>query len=113
MAKYTHTIAPLLLLWLAQQPAARGQGRGQAPPAQTPTPTTQTTLQTPAPVTPAVPAGRGGRGGGVPRPGPAVGGEGDETPVVTHHSVNGDGRQLAYTATVAHMSPQHASSHTH
>src|SRR5580765_1651716 len=57
------------------------------------------TTQAPAPTTP---AGRGGRGG-IAGPGPAVGGEVDETPVVTHHSVNLHGKVLNYTATVAQM----------
>jgi carboxypeptidase C (cathepsin A) len=39
----------------------------------------------------------------VPGPGPAVGGEIDETPVVTHHSITVRGKTLNYTATVAQM----------
>src|SRR5258708_26573033 len=88
-------IAPLLALFLAQTQPAR-----QAP-AQHPA---QTQTTTPALAPPqAAPAGRGGRGGGIGGPGPAVGGEVDETPVVTHHSVNVHGKVLNYTATVAQM----------
>jgi carboxypeptidase C (cathepsin A) len=85
------TIALLLLPGFAP-PNARAQGRA----AQTTTPA--------APAqTPATPAGRGGRGGGVAGPGPAVGGEVDETPVVTHHTITVGGKTLNYTATVAPM----------
>ncbi len=59
------------------------------------------TQQTPATPTP-TPA-PGGRGGGVPGPGPAVGGEVDETPAVTHHSIQVGGKTLSYTATAAQM----------
>ena len=46
----------------------------------------------------------GGRGrGGVAGPGPAVGGDVDETPVVTHHSMQVNGKTLNYTATAAQM----------
>jgi hypothetical protein len=37
------------------------------------------------------PGGRGGRGG-VPGPGPAVGGEVDESPIVAQHSIQVNGR---------------------
>ena len=67
-------------------------------PTQPPTPA----AATPAPAATPTPGGRGGRGG-VAGPGPAVGGDVDETPVVTHHSVNVDGKALNYTATVAEM----------
>ena len=90
-------IAPLLILLLAQQPPqARAQGRQGQPPATTP-------AATPAATPPAQPqATPGGRGrGGIAGPGPAVGGEVDETPVVTHHSVTVGGKALNYTATVA------------
>lgn len=40
----------------------------------------------------------------MPGPGPAIfGGEVDETPIVTHHSVNVQGKVLNYTATVGQM----------
>ena len=45
-------------------------------------------------------------------PGPAIGGEIDETPVVTHHSINVDGKTLNYTATVAQMPLKNASGET-
>ena len=64
-----------------------------------------------APATPATTPGRGGRGG-VPGPGPAVGGEVDETPVVTHHSIQVNGKTLAYTATVAQMPIKDAAGET-
>ncbi|HUA60106.1 MAG TPA: peptidase S10 [Verrucomicrobiae bacterium] len=84
---------------------AFGQGRGAQ--------TTQTPA-TPAPQTPApqVPAGRGARGGGVSGPGPAIGGEIDETPVVTHHSINVGGKTINYTATVAQMPLKDAAGET-
>jgi carboxypeptidase C (cathepsin A) len=105
-------IAPLLFLMLAQQtpqaeapaPAAPAtQGRGT----QTPAPTAATATENPG--------GRsgGGRGrGGVAGPGPAVGGEVDETPVVTHHTINVDGKQISYTATVQQMPIKNASGDT-
>src|ERR1035441_9793663 len=60
--------------------------------------------QTQTPPTPATttPGGRSGRGS-VAGPGPAVGGDVDETPAVSHHSVTVDGKVLNYTATVAQM----------
>ena len=67
-ARLAGIIVPLLFLSLAVQPQASAQGR-QAAAAQTPA---------------ATPGGRGGRGG-MAGPGPAIGGEIDETPVVTHH----------------------------
>ena len=90
-------IAALLILLLAQRPPkARAQGRQSQP--QTPTPAATTTPTAQPQTTP------GGRGrGGIAGPGPAVGGEVDETPVVTHHSVTVDGKALNYTATVAQM----------
>ena len=70
-------------------------GQGRQAPAQTQTPATPATT----------PGGRGGRGG-VAGPGPAVGGDADETPVVTHHSIQANGKTLAYTATAALMGPR-------
>jgi carboxypeptidase C (cathepsin A) len=96
-------IAPLLALFLAQQT----QGQTRQTPAQT-----QTT--TPAPTAPApqaAPQGRGGRGG-ISGPGPAIGGDVDETPVVTHHSVTVHGKTINYTATVAQMPLKNASGET-
>jgi carboxypeptidase C (cathepsin A) len=69
------------------------------------------TQVTPAP-TPPAPGGRGGRGGGLAGPGLALGGEVDETPVVTHHSIKLDGKPLNYTATVAQMPLKNASGET-
>ena len=92
-------LAPLLLSFPGLSPQASAQGRQAA----TPTPA----AQTPA----AVPGGRGGRGG-VAGPGPAIGGEIDETPVVTHHSVTVQGKTLNYTATVAQMPLKDASGET-
>ena len=92
-------LAPLLLSSPALLPQASAQGRQAA----TPTPA----AQTPA----AVPGGRGGRGG-VAGPGPAIGGEIDETPVVTHHSVTVQGKTINYTATVAQMPLKDASGET-
>jgi carboxypeptidase C (cathepsin A) len=67
------------------------------------------------PIATETPGGRsgGGRGrGGVPSPGPAIAGEVDETPVVTHHSIAVDGKTLNYTATVAQMPLRNASGET-
>src|SRR5215472_1554729 len=82
-------VALCVLLLTPAAPRLTAQGR-QAPAAP---PTNQT---------PAAPGGRGGRGG-VPGLAPAVGGEIDETPVVTKHSINVGGETLNYTATVAQM----------
>jgi carboxypeptidase C (cathepsin A) len=82
------TLAALVYLLLAQQT--------QPPP--------------PAPATTPPPGGRGGRG--IAGPGAAVGGDIDETPVVTHHSVSIDGRALNYTATVAQMPIRNPSGET-
>lgn len=89
-----------LLLFLSAQRGAQTPATTQAP-AQA---QAQVSRQvTPAPTVPATPAeGRSGRGG-VPGPGPAVGGEIDETPVVTHHTITVRGKTLNYTATVAQM----------
>src|SRR5689334_5917872 len=96
--KGTVMIAPILVvLFATYAPAQTRQAQTQA------TPTTQTTpVTTPAPVQPQLP-GRGGRGTGMPGPGPAVGGEVDETPSVTHHSIQLNGKTLNYTATAAQM----------
>ena len=98
-------IAPLLALFLVQQ---QPQGQARQTPAQT-----QTSTPAPAPPAPqAAPQGRGGRGG-IAGPGPAIGGDVDETPVVTHHSVDGlYGKTLNYTATVAQMPLKNASGET-
>src|SRR5579871_6311774 len=94
-------LAPIMLLFLAQQsPAGRGQAQAQTPAA----------AQTPAPPAPAAQGGRGR--GGIAGPGPAIGGEVDETPVVTHHSINVDGRTINYTATVGQMPLKNASGDT-
>jgi carboxypeptidase C (cathepsin A) len=82
----------------------RAQGRG----AQT---TPAPAAATPAPQAPATPAAGRGRAG-VAGPAPAVGGDVDETPVVTHHSVTVDGKTLNYTATVAQMPLKDASGET-
>jgi carboxypeptidase C (cathepsin A) len=59
-------------------------------------------VQTQVPQIPATTPGGRGRGG-VSGPGPAVGGEVDETPVVTTHSIQVDGKTLNYTATAGQM----------
>ncbi|HEV2444891.1 MAG TPA: peptidase S10 [Candidatus Sulfopaludibacter sp.] len=48
----------------------------------------------------------------MPGPGPAVGGEVDETPVVTKHSITAHGKTINYTATVAQMPLKNASGET-
>jgi|SRR5271157_3616233 len=84
-------LAPLILLLSLH---------AQTPPAPAPTPT-QTT-----------PGGGRGRGG-IPGPGPAVSAaDVDETPVVTHHSVQGGGKALNYTATAAQMPIKNAAGET-
>jgi carboxypeptidase C (cathepsin A) len=98
---------PLILLFLAQQAPA------QTPAA--PVPAVVTAPATTAPVTPATqtPGGRAGRGGGMAGPGPAIAtGKVDETPVVTQHSINLDGKTLNYTATVAQMPLKNSSDDT-
>jgi carboxypeptidase C (cathepsin A) len=93
-----------LLAFTAAPIAAQGRAAQTAPaPA-------ATTAPAQAPAAPAAAAGRGR--GGVAGPGPAVGGEVDETPVVTHHSVTVDGKTLNYTATVAQMPLKDASGET-
>jgi carboxypeptidase C (cathepsin A) len=64
--------------------------------------------QTQAPAPPAPQAVPGGRG----MPEPAVGGEVDETPSVTHHSITVGGKTLNYTATAAQMPLRNASGET-
>ena len=99
------TLALLLLLPALAPPQARAQGRA----AQT---TTPAPTQTPsAPAQPPATQGRGGRGG-FGGPGPAVGGEIDETPVVTHHTITVGGKSLNYTATVAQMPLKDAAGET-
>src|SRR5204862_2696266 len=73
----------------------------------------QAATQTTPPTTtaPATPGGRGGRGG-IAGPGPAVGGEIDETPMVTKHSITVNGKTLNYTATVAQMPLKDATGET-
>jgi len=91
-------IFPLLLLLIGQEPTSAPVPARQAAP-QTARPATP--AAPPAPAVPA-PAGRSGRAG-IAGPGPAVGGEVDETPVVTHHSITVRGKTINYTATVAQM----------
>lgn len=110
------TIAPLVFFMLAQQ-AAQTPAAAPAQAQQTQAQGRSQTTTTPAPaVATEAPAGRsgGGRGrGGVSGPGPAIGGgEVDETPVVTHHSINIDGKTINYTATVAQMPLKNAAGDT-
>ena len=105
-----------LALSLLLSPSAHralAQGRAPSPQAQ-PSPAQPGPAQTQAPATVAQPAAaQAGRGrGGVNGPGPAVGGEVDETPVVTHHSITLDGKALNYTATVAQMPLKNAAGET-
>jgi|tagenome__1003787_1003787.scaffolds.fasta_scaffold20919731_2 carboxypeptidase C (cathepsin A) len=94
---------PLLLLFFGQQAAP------PAPPAQQ---TRQAPAQTPTTASREAPAPRNSRGTGISGPGPAVGGEVDETPVVTHHSITVRGKTVNYTATVAQMPLKDASGET-
>src|SRR5580658_5279962 len=89
-ARALAVIAPLFFLFLVLSflvlpPQASAQGR------QTAAPTPQAPAATP-----------GGRGGAA-TPAAVIGGDIDETPVVTHHSVTVQGKTLNYTATVAQM----------
>src|SRR5579872_2586354 len=91
---------------LAQQAPAQARGAAQAPAAQP--------AQAPAPAPaaePPAPSGRAGRGG-VPGPGPAIGGDIDETPVVTHHTITVHGKTINYTATAAEMPIKNSSGQT-
>ena len=101
------TALALGLLLAPAAPQARAQGRSQTQPAQ---PAAQTQPLAPAAQTPTTPGGRGR--GGVAGPGPAVGGEVDETPVVTHHSIAVGGKTIDYTATVAQMPLKDAAGET-
>ena len=108
----TGAIVPALLLSALAAPRLLAQGRGQqAQPAAAQTPATAPAATVTAPAAPAATAGRGGRGG-IAGPGPAVGGEIDETPVVTHHSIAVDGKTIAYTATAAEMPLKNSSGET-
>lgn len=89
-------VAACAIAVLSFAPLAYPQGRAQQATPQTP----QTTQ-----------SGRGGRGG-VPGPGPAVGGDVDETPVVTKHTIQVNGKAINYTATVAQMPLKDASGET-
>ncbi len=95
MGKMKLTAAGSALLFLmAQNAPVWGQGRAAA---QAPA-----SAQTPATPAQTAPGGRGGRGG-FGGPGPVIGGEIDEKPVVTQHSISVGGKTLQYTATVAQM----------
>jgi carboxypeptidase C (cathepsin A) len=102
-------IAPLLFLMLAQAvPTPQTEGQIQTPAATQGRAAAATPAAAPAAANPG-----GGRGrGGVAGPGPAVGGEVDETPVITHHSINVEGKVLNYTATVQQMPIKNASGDT-
>src|SRR5215813_11049606 len=95
MSPTLRNAAVFSIVLLLEAPALLAQGRAQQPA------TPQTT-----------PGGRGGRGGGVAGPGPAVGGDIDETPVVTKHSITVDGKTLNYTGTAAQMPLKDASGET-
>jgi carboxypeptidase C (cathepsin A) len=101
-------IAPLLVSLFAMPSQAFAQGRQAQQ--QTPAAPAQAPAAT-APTPAATPGGRGGRGG-VAGPGPAVGGDVDETPVVTHHSVTVQGKTINYTATVGQMPLKNAAGDT-
>jgi carboxypeptidase C (cathepsin A) len=95
----------LFLLLVAPQAAQTPQ---QPPRQATPSAITTTV---PAPPAPATQPGRSARPG-VPGPGPAVGGEIDENPVVTHHSISVAGKTINYTATAAQMPIKNTSGET-
>jgi carboxypeptidase C (cathepsin A) len=91
----------LLALAALEAPYAVAQGRAAQ--------SSATSAQTP-PVPSQAPGGRGR--GGIAGPGPAIGGDVDETPVVTHHSITVDGKTLNYTATAAQMPLKNGSGET-
>ncbi len=62
--------------------------------------------------TPQAPGAPPGGRGGAATPAAVIGGEIDETPVVTHHSVTVHGKPINYTATVAQMPLKDASGET-
>src|SRR5215469_1168030 len=101
-------MAATLFVIMSSQPQVWAQARqGQAQQAQAQTPQAATPAPAPPQTTP------GGRGrGGISGPGPAIGGEIDETAVVTHHSINVGGKAISYTATVAQMPLKSASGET-
>lgn len=111
-------IAPILFVLLAQAaPPAPAAAPAEPVATQTPARTpaaAAATAPTPGGTIPGgtIPGGRAGRGGGIAGPGPAVGGEIDETPVLTQHSINLDGQTLAYTATAAQMPLKDAAGET-
>ena len=94
---------PLLLLFFGQQAAPGAAGARQAT---TQTPTTASREA------PAAPTPRRNQGEGIAGPGPAVGGDIDETPVITHHSITVRGKTISYTATVAQMPLKNAEGET-
>lgn len=96
-----------LSLALLATPNTFAQGRQGQQAQQAPA---QTTPTAPTPAPQAAPGGRGGRG--ISGPGPAIGGEIDETPVVTHHSINVNGKTINYTATAAQMPLKNAAGET-
>lgn len=85
---------------------------GQTAPQTTPGPGRGAPAQAAAPVASEVPASRSGGGRGASGQAAAVGAQVDETPVVTHHSMNVAGTNLNYTATVAQMPLRNASGET-
>jgi carboxypeptidase C (cathepsin A) len=92
-----------LLLWAPQAPQTPQQPARQTMPS--------TPVTAPAPSAPAPPPERSARQG-VPGPGPAIGGDIDETPVVTHHSISVAGKTINYTATAAQMPLKNTSGDT-
>jgi carboxypeptidase C (cathepsin A) len=105
--KVYRMITPILFLLMAHS-ASPAQAQGRAAQTNTPAPATQAAPQAPPA---AVPGGGRGRGG-IAGPGPAIGGDIDETPVVTKHTITVDGKTLNYTATVAQMPLKNSSGET-
>jgi carboxypeptidase C (cathepsin A) len=103
---------PIVILLFAQF-QAQAQGRqNQAQPQAVPSQSqAQYQTQTPAAPPQATPAGRGGRGG-IAGPGPAIGGEIDEKPAVSHHTIQVNGKTINYTATAAEMPLKNSSGET-
>ena len=96
------SILPILLLLIGQQTAPTPPESRQAT-SQTPTAASR---EAPPPPT------RPSRGSGVTGPGPAIGGEVNETPVVTHHTITVGGKTLSYSAKVGQMPLKNSSGET-
>ncbi|MBV8827698.1 MAG: peptidase S10 [Acidobacteriaceae bacterium] len=97
------SILPILLLLMGQQTAPPTSQAPAAETRQAPAQTQNVTSREAPATPPPAPQQRQVRGPGIPGPGPAVGGQVSETPVITHHSIVVNGRTINYTAKVGQM----------